>query len=209
MTIPPHFHTDQTPPARVILRYGIFTIFVFALILVIWWMAHSHGPELFSEGSPLEWIQFGILIGTSLVLLHYGLTAPRRPLALAISALPAMAATRELDKYLDEWLPVVGWQLPFYLFLAAGTRVAWSHRKSIPGELGSLLSHRAAGVFWAGFIIAIPFAQMIGHGAFLKALYDIDYERSLKRIIEECAETIGYLVLLFGAIDWSLSRPRH
>lgn len=203
MPFVPASASPSHPLARLALRMTIFTMLVFVKILLIWWLARGHGADLFSEDSPLEWLQFATLVVCSVAFAQRA-RRDDNPLAWALASLAAMAAVREMDKTLDAWIPLFGWQLPFYLALLGGSRQIWKSRTRFFTDLPAFTAHRSFGMLWAGFIIAIPFAQMIGHGPFLQALFDGDYQRPMKRIIEECAESIGYLILLFGAIDWLL-----
>jgi len=201
----PHPAPCQSLIGRVALRFSVFTVMIFALILLIWWLARSRGEELFSEGGLLEWIQFGILLATVAVFVCAGrFIRDFRELFFLLAALPCMAAVRELDADFDRWLGAFGWQLPFYLILLWAAIHGMRKRAAIRSQLQPFIRHRAFGILWAGFMIAIPFAQMIGNGEFLRALSDEDYQRSIKRLIEECTEAIGYLVMLLGAVDWAM-----
>jgi hypothetical protein len=190
---------------KVTLRFLGFTAMVFAFILLIWWVAQSRGAELFSEGGLLEWIQFVILLATAAVFVcaGYGVRAFRE-LCFLLAALPCMAAVRELDADFDRWLGAFGWQLPFYVILLGAGIYGIRMRAAIFNQLQPFIQHRAFGILWAGFIIAIPFAQMIGNSDFLRALFDEDYQRPFKRLIEECTEVIGYLIIFLGAVDWAM-----
>ncbi len=199
--------SGSLPPetlSSAVLRLGIFTVLIFGMILVIWWLAGHHGLELFFEGSPLEWVQFSMLLASSAISFITGWRVPAfRPLLLLLGVLPLLAAVRELDKDFDLWLPLVGWQLPFVLVLGSGALYGFKNRHAVIRLTRLFILHRSFGILWGGFIVAIPFAQMVGHGDFLRALYDQDYHRSMRAIIEECSELIGYLILLLGVCDWS------
>ena len=59
-------------------------------------------------------------------------------------------------------------------------------------------------LLWAGFIIAIPVAQLVGNGAFLQAIMNDDYSRDYRRIIEEIGELMGYGLILVGSIELAI-----
>ena len=54
-------------------------------------------------------------------------------------------------------------------------------------------------------MVAIPYAQLIGHGPLMEDLFGENYERSIKRLIEESAETLGYVMILIGIFDFGLT----
>jgi len=56
-------------------------------------------------------------------------------------------------------------------------------------------------VLWAGFIVAVPLAQLVGHGPFFRLFMDEEHVRNIKRVFEESGEFCGYLILLFGTIE--------
>lgn len=209
-TPPPASSHPHETLLGILLRTGLYTIAIFGQILIVWFLAARYGDALFSEGSLLEWLQFALACATAVV---FAAAARRvagfRQLLLILAVLPALVAIRELDKYLDAWLPGVGWQGPFFLLAAAAAAFGFRHRDMLIAQLRVFAQHRSFGILWGGFIFAIPFAQMIGHGDFLKSLFGEDYHRSFKRIIEETGETIGYSILLLGAIDCAANLRRR
>jgi len=54
---------------------------------------------------------------------------------------------------------------------------------------------------WCGFVIAVPFAQMVGHGEFLMEVMGDDYVPHYKRVIEELGELVGYIIMLVGVAE--------
>jgi len=68
-------------------------------------------------------------------------------------------------------------------------------------QIAHFLPSPAFTMLWAGFVVAVPVAQLLGHGSFLKSLMGDDYIRSYKRVIEECGELIGYMLLLAGSVE--------
>lgn len=52
--------------------------------------------------------------------------------------------------------------------------------------------------------MAVPFAQLVGHGNFLQIIMGDDYVRDYKRVIEELGELFGYLLLVIGSVEFTL-----
>lgn len=189
--------------AAVSFRYGFFTLLVLLLIFGIWWLGASRGVALFSEGSPLEWLQLGLLAGTFLTALHGAVKCPRfKQLMRILAILPALAIVRELDATLDTMIPKLGWHLPFHMILIPSVFYGWSNRTILARQLKMFVGNRSFGLMWAGLMVSMPFAQLIGHGDFLEQLFGNDYQRPFKRLIEECCELLGYLLILLASIDW-------
>lgn len=184
------------------IRYGVFTVLIFAKILLIWWLAKHHGQRLFSENSVLEWIQFANLL---LAAAFTGFAAWRTPafreLLTLLALLPLVAAIREQDAAFDRFSAFLGWQAPFILVAFAGLIYGLKGRNNVVAQVSSVLQHRSVGVLWAGFILAIPFAQMVGHKPFITNLFGSELRKPITRTIEESSESIGYLIIFFGLID--------
>lgn len=190
---------------QIAVRYFLFTLAVFAAIFVIFLLVPRHGVGLFSEGSPLEWGQFVMMVCAAMVFLWAAAAAPGlRRLSCVLACFPGLAAARELDSFFDALIPFFGWQLPFYIILAIGLVVAFGNREEFFQQLPVLCAHRSFALMWSGLMIVIPFAQLVGHGPFLKELFGDDYVRPMKRMIEEVAETIGYVVIVCAAVDWKI-----
>jgi hypothetical protein len=125
-----------------------------------------------------------------------------------LASLTALAAIREMDANLDKIIPVLGWKVGYLVLVYPVIRViAW--RDAFRQQLGQFVNSLAFPVLWAGFIVAIPVSQLLGHGPLLKSLMGDDYKGQYKRMIEESGEMIGYMLLLAGAVEcWFLVRNR-
>lgn len=204
-------HTPEDPnPGQglltILFRYALYSLAFFGMIFVIWELADGHGNALFSEGSVLEKLQFMIMmLGVFVSLWSAFCPLGYRVLPLMLASLCGLAAIRELDVFFDELIPVAGWNLPFHLLFLSSLVIAWKFRTAFVDQLRVFARHRSFGTLWAGFMIAIPFGQMIGHGPLMRQLFGEDYHRPMKRIIEESAETMGYLMILIGIFDFALT----
>jgi len=50
-------------------------------------------------------------------------------------------------------------------------------------------------------MVAFPFAQLVGHGAFMQVIMGDDYSRDYRHMIEEIGELMGYGLLLIGSFE--------
>jgi hypothetical protein len=188
----------------VALRFGLYTLVVAAFLSALPLLARRDGdalPGAFLEGGPLEWTQFGLLVLAGAILVRGALVDERsREAAQMLALLIAFAAVRELDGLLDGLLPWPGWKLGFVLLVPA----VWLARRrgdALRAQIARLVTSPAACVLWAGFLVAVPVAQLLGHGAFLRALMGDAYEFAVKQAIQESAECVGYLLLVAGSIE--------
>src|SRR5690606_17186131 len=117
----------------------------------------------------LEWLQLGMLMAAAAVFANASRRcAALHELLILLAFLPAVASIRELDRTFDRLIPALGWQLPFIMLLVPALVHSIRHRKAILSQARNFINHRSFALLWSGFIIAVPFAQMIGHGEFLE-----------------------------------------
>lgn len=203
--------SEETRLAPVATLFSFYTLAVFGAIFLIITAARRDGTGFFEENHFLEWVQVGVLAAGAAFTCAASYRFPGfAALLRCLGFLCAMAAIRELDKEFDRLLPHFGWQLPFLLVLFTGIATTWRGRAELPRQIRIFVNHRSFGMMWAGFMLAIPFGQLIGHGPFLRDLFGEDYERSIKRVIEESAEMIGYLIIALSGVDltlWLRKRP--
>lgn len=193
----------------ILLRFTLYTLLIFIFTASLPFLVGQGDIDVFKEGGFIEWLQFFILILTSCTFLacRFVVAPAYRHLLILLASLPAMAAIREQDALLDNLIPVFGWKVGF-LILIYPLGLAWKNKTAIREQLESFLSTRSFAILWAGFIVAIPFSQMVGHGDFLKILMGDDYLRDYKRVIEETGEFLGYFLLLIGSFEAFLEMRR-
>ena len=55
--------------------------------------------------------------------------------------------------------------------------------------------------FWCAFVIAVVFSQLLGQKVLWNPILPAPHARHAARVIEEWCELLGYLVVLYGAIE--------
>ncbi|HJP03865.1 MAG: hypothetical protein CL799_00105 [Chromatiales bacterium] len=138
----------------------------------------------------------------------------RRPMAVGFVALFLGCLIRELDFFLDYYLVDNLWQVLCALLVSVAlvyivrnrNRFAHGWRRSWPSAgLAMIIS---------GYILLIPFAQLVGHEAFWQELMQESYVRVVKVASEELIELGAYTMITLGAVEflyaWSrLPRTRN
>lgn len=183
----------------------LYTIVVFAMMSAVPYLVEVRSKQVFAEHHLVEWIQFATLAMVTLILaIGAWRIGQYRELLMVLASWTCFAMIREKDAFLDDLLPHIGWKLaiviPSIVFLYVMTR--WGIYKS---QLRRFLFTPAFVLFWAGFIIAVPIAQMIGNSDLLIDLMGADYQPNYKRFIEEVGEAVGYAILLMAAIECLLN----
>ncbi len=172
------------------------------------------GPPT-SELSPVEMLQNVILL---LCAGCFGWVAQRdrlrRPMALSLATLMLTCLIRELDYFLDFFIVDNLWQVLCALLLSFA--VVYGVRQRDRFAQGWKRSWPSAGLAMVlgGFILLVPFAQLVGHEALWQGILGDHFVRVVKVAAEEFVELGAYLLILLGSIEfcyaWSrLPRPRQ
>jgi hypothetical protein len=193
--------TPETSAKHIIIRFTAYTVALFALTLSLPILIEHGDIVIFKEDGPIEWFQFGVLVATSAILLFSSwYLANFRQIFLLMGCVAVFAAIRELDRFLEQAIPWIGWKFGFIVLFCA-VALACTKRTLVKRQIPPLLATSAFGILWAGFLVAVPVGQLLGHGPFLQLVMGDDYNRHYKRVIEESLETIGYLLVLIGSLE--------
>ncbi|MDT8408942.1 MAG: hypothetical protein RQ741_05030 [Wenzhouxiangellaceae bacterium] len=186
-----------------LVRYFAYTLFAFILMKLLGVLLQNGNYAWLFEHQPIEWLHFSLLLASVIVLWPgRGPGNDRyRVVATVLLSLAAFASLRELDLLLDRLIPVLGWKIAFVLPVFA-IAYATVHRRIFWQAMDRFVSMPAFALFWSGFVIAVPLAQLLGHGPLLQALMGEDYIHMYKQVIEESAELIGYFVILAAAFEY-------
>jgi len=201
MSAPPLLSPDVRASLPLAARYSVYTLLIAALSVMLPDIVRHQGVAFFYENGTIEWLQFSLL-GASVLLFALGalcLPAHRR-LAALLGCVAAFAATREMDRVLGRLLPVVSWKIGG-LFLVAAGWLLLRHGRVLLSQIAAFLRTPAFVMLWAGFVIAVPLAQLVGHAPFFRLFMDEVHVRDIKRVFEESGEFMGYLILLFGTLE--------
>jgi len=182
-------------------RIVLYTVLIFVFMLSLKWILLSWGDTLFEEHGPLQWIQFVVLFIAALMMAIGARRLPSyRELLWVLACMLAFAAVREQDDLLDKTIPFLGWKVAgIFVVLAFG--VMLSRKAAFMEQLATYGPTAAFAIFWAGLIVAVPVAQLMGHGPFLEILLGYDYNRTYKAALEESGEMVGYMLLVAGSIE--------
>lgn len=182
-----------------IIRFSIYTVGILLLAVALPWLAQHREAAAFKENGAIEWLQLGFLVAMTTMLFRESTISPQfRHGFVILACVSAFAAIREMDAILDVMIPWLGWKAG-YIFIVFAGLVGFTNQDVLQPQIKHFLNSRAFSLLWAGFIVAIPFAQLVGNGAFLQAIMSDDYSRDYRRMIEEIGELMGYGLLVIGS----------
>jgi len=197
-----HLEMSRSALMHFAMRIAAYTVFIFFFTMSLPFLVQHCDISVFKENGPIEWLQFSLLFCTTSIFLAGAKKFPNfKEMFLFWACFSAFAAVREMDKLLDELIPWIGWKIAL-IFAVYIVILIIIDRHKIKEQVARVLLSHALDIVWAGFLIAVPVAQLLGDGLFLESILGDDYNRSYKRVIEESGETIGYFLLLVGSAEF-------
>jgi len=200
---------------RVLLRYLAYALIVFGVMVALLVQADRAAPGLgfnttvaavdapTSELSPVELLQHVLLlIAVALFAFVAWHDQLRRPMAVTLSLGLLACFIRELDFFLDFYVIDNLWQV------LCGAVVAFALVYGVRHRVGLIRGWRRSwpsvglAMLMAGFILLVPFAQLVGHEALWRAILADDYMRIVKVVAEEFVELGAYLLIVIGAAEF-------
>lgn len=188
----------------------LYTLAYVAALFALAKIASADRQQFFMEGHGLEGIHQGLLAAVvGLSVIGAILRPAWRSIFIVLALLGLLGSIRELNNFLSDALPGLGWQAPAGLVLIALAGFTMRSRQRLGQELTTFLRTDALAMLWAGLVITALMAQQIGHGEFLEPLLGDDYRPAYKRVIEEVIESFGYLMITLGTLQSVLRAPRE
>lgn len=194
---------EKVTVISVAIRLSIYTAMITAFALSLKAIIIHEGLDAFYEGHWVENLQMLLLALTAIM---YGAVAKlssqnQDVLAKAMALLAVFAVIREGDAFWDRVIPVLGWKLLGTLVFAALVYVIVQGRQYFPRQLATFMGMRGMTLAWAGFMVAIPLAQIVAHGPLFQLIMGAEYMNTFKRMIEETLELVGYMMIFFSSVE--------
>jgi len=187
-------------------RFLIYTVAITTFCMQLPSTIADGDMQEFTENRWVEWLQFALVVGSvGLFTVRARLVPGARELLMLLAGLYALAAVRELDDLLDSLVPYLGWKIGPTLILPLLGGLVVVRFARVREQFASFVGSPAFVLGWAGFMIVVPIAQLIGHGPFLEAMLGEHYHRAYKHVIEESAELTGYMMLAAAAVETALN----
>lgn len=200
---------------RVLLRYLAYACAVAGIMVTLLWAANGlpYGlaferalPGLTartSELSPVELLQNALLVLCTALLAFVAYSDRlRRPMAVTLSTLMVACLIRELDFFLDFYVVDNLWQVLCALLVSSALVYGVRHRTRFTQGWRRSWPSAGLAMIMVGFILLIPFAQLVGHEALWRAILADDYLRVVKVAAEEFVELAAYALITIGTVEF-------
>lgn len=162
-----------------------------------------HGDIYYSEGSLAEWVEIALLL-LMIVALNWAAAIDRakRPVTTLITGFLVATIIREFDSPLDEHVFDGAWQTGVSVTLIAMGVYGYRHRRALRPAVEDFVTQPAFGLMLAGTLTILVYAQVLGRNDFWQMLMGDKYVRSVRNAMEEGAESLGYVLILIGAVEY-------
>ena len=196
------FDKDINGALAVGIRQMVYMV-AYVCVMLLQHIAANHWHEdTYAENGLVENMQFAFLVAACVVFLSHALILKGdRTIQFVLSGLCALGACREMDRVLDALIPVLSWKVGI-LFVIVPLVFALMRRNEALECLAIFLRSRCFTMLCAAFTIVLVLAQLIGHKPYLKAVFvDMEHFGTIKEMVEESIETIGYVVILLASVE--------
>jgi hypothetical protein len=180
-----------------------------ALEVVVARVRAGNVEALVSEDGAVELAQLLLVFSAAGVLLSVIVRGVRdQELRILMGMACLFAGIRELDGFFGAELGPNAYKLFAIPVVLAGVVVGWRGRAALLEQLIDFAATPAAALLFAGALIVLVHAQVLGQKELWQTLVPGPGARTVKKTVEECSELTGYLVILFAAIEIEIQR-RH
>lgn len=124
-----------------------------------------------------------------------------RQACILLSALMLMMFIRESDSFLDHNVFDGAWQLGVFAVLVTTIFLLRNQVKASYHSLKVFSQTASFGFITAGLVIILGFSRMFGRSSFWQSVMGDAYVRSVKNIVEEGTELLGYSVVMIAATE--------
>ena len=203
LKVAPLTKEERVTVISVSIRLSIYTAMITAFALSLKAIIIHEGLDAFYEGHWVENLQMLLLALTAIIYAAIAKLGAKDHgvLAKAMALLATFAVIREGDAFWDRVIPVFGWELLGTLVFLALVYVITQGRQYFPRQVATFMGMRGMALAWAGFMVAIPLAQIVAHGPLFQLIMGAEYMNTFKRMIEETLELVGYMMIFFSSVE--------
>ena len=185
----------------VLIRFAVYIGGIVGCTLIVYCDAQSSVCP-FKETSQVEIAQLMLLfVSTAICLRIWRGRSVIRHAALLMGAFTCISFIRECDSFLDTYAFKGCWPLLVTVILALTGIHLWRHWQSLLDGLNRYLSTASCGLFMSGFLTTYVFSRLFGSKCLWEIALQDGYLKIAKTMAEECTELLGYVFLLYAAIE--------
>jgi hypothetical protein len=184
-------------------RVVIYAVLLAAIAYGCLWGAVVYDEAFYDELGPVEILETVFALSAALIFLLAGRREPsKEPCAVMIAGLLFCAFVRESDFIMDTLVAKHSWKIGVALILIGMILYAAKHLRKIYVSVLKFVHLPSFGIFLSGLLVLAAFSRLFGYGPFWKAIMDHPSYRTVKTIVEEGVELMGYFLILIAACEY-------
>lgn len=191
-------------------RVAAYAVLLGLIAAGMLWGAVVYDSAFYDEVGPVETFQTVFVLGAALIFLSAaGIDRERISTAVLIAGLFFCMAVRESDYFLDELVCRNAWKVIVAGIVFFFAHYAVRNRQEAIRSVMSFMSESSFGIFISGLLVLIVFSRLFGYGPFWKAIMDDSSYKTVKTIVEEGVEVMGYFLLLVSSLEYRHAARMH
>ena len=189
--------------ASLLLRIALYLVLIIAFLeALVLAASNGYAAILYTENGPLEWSHFLFPVISSILFMHIAKQINEySDIFRLCGLLMIVLSVRELDHFLDIYLMDGIYKVIIAAVLLCTIYFGWNHRHGLANKFHRFTTTTPFYFIACGLLFVIIFAQLLGQNVLWVAVMGDSYVRTVKEVVEETSETVGYLLLFFAALE--------
>jgi len=188
---------------RLAVRLFVYAVLLGAIAFGTLWGAVVYDDAFYAEIGPVETLQTILALVSALVFLLAAKNDPQRmPCSVLLGSLFFCMMVRESDYFLDELVSRHTWKVLVSMILILTVLYVMRNTPQTIKSVMSFTSESSFGIFVSGLLVLIVFSRLFGYGDFWEAIIGDYSYRTVKTIVEEGVELMGYFLLLVSSFEY-------
>jgi hypothetical protein len=192
------------------LRVFIYAVILAAIAYGMLWGAVVYDDAFFDELGPVEILETVFALSAAIGFLLAGRKDPSKTAcSVLLASLFFCAFVRESDYLLDTLVGRHAWEIGVAAILIGAAFYTVRHFRDVYVSVLKFIQLPSFGILLSGLLVLIVFSRLFGYGPFWKAIMDNASYRTVKTIVEEGVEQMGYFLIFVSACEyWQEARMR-
>jgi hypothetical protein len=195
--------SSQQMVLGLMVRLGVYALLLGAIAFGMLWGAVVYDSAFYDEVGPVETLETVFALSAALIFLFAAKTDRNRaPCSVLVGGFLFCVAVRESDYFLDVLVCRHAWKVIVSLILVLFSFYCMRNFRRVEESVIRFMSEASFGIFISGLLVLIVFSRLFGYGDFWEAIMDDSSYRTVKTIVEEGVEMMGYFLIFVSSIEY-------
>jgi hypothetical protein len=185
------------------IRLVIYAILLGTLAIWMLWGAVRYDAGFYDETGPIEILETVFALSSAIIFLFAARSEPvRTGGSVLLAGTLFCVAVRESDYFLDVLVAHHAWKVIVTLIAVSMAVYSAGRIKEVYRSVLLFISRPCFGIFLSGALVLVVFSRLFGYGPFWNAIMDDCSYRTVKTIVEEGVEQMGYFLILISSVEY-------